>query len=286
MGRPSLREQIDAINQASAKYPSLSEHLNLYRNILQVRMPVEAEPTKGTSVNWNDLQVIKSLEQQVKTSRLPIINFLDPTIFDEKPILQICQQVTHILIEHGIDDGLKIFSTKLDNGEIDVQGLISATLKGDMGWLERNEEMLGAKPTQLLFIFGTAFQPCLEEIARKVDPVLLENWWQAICPVCGRTPIIARLRQRKRYLSCILCGTEYLADLFLCVKCGNMDQNTLKFILPEESREFRIDFCEKCKYYIKVIDEDKLKTPIPRGLEDILTLDLDLMAKNAGLIRS
>jgi hypothetical protein len=34
-----------------------------------------------------------------------------------------------------------------------------------------------------------------------------------------------------------------------------------------------------------VIDEAKLKEAIPRGLEDILTLNLDIVAKKADLTR-
>ena len=128
-------------------------------------------------------------------------------------------------------------------------------------------------------------QPCLEEIARKIDSSLLDKWWQAYCPVCGRIPIVARVRQRKRYLVCTFCGAEYLSDRFLCVYCGNKDPYTLKYLSVDAQPAFQIDFCTKCKHYIKVIDEAKLKEAIPRGLEDILTLNLYLVAKNADLVR-
>jgi formate dehydrogenase maturation protein FdhE len=48
---------------------------------------------------------------------------------------------------------------------------------------------------------------------------------------------------------------------------------------------FQIDFCTKCKHYLKVIDEAKLKEDMPRGFEDVLTLDFDLVAKKANLER-
>ncbi|MEM3584378.1 MAG: hypothetical protein QW193_03730, partial [Nitrososphaerales archaeon] len=67
--------------------------------------------------------------------------------------------------------------------------------------------------------------------------------------------------------------------------CGNVDPTTFKFLAPEGYQEFRVDFCEKCKYYLKVIDNSKLKKPIPKGLEDIITIDLDIMANSAGLKR-
>ena len=50
----------------------------------------------------------------------------------------------------------------------------------------------------------------------------------------------------------------------------------------EGKPEFQIDFCTKCNHYLKVIIENKLKEPIPRCIEDILTLNLDIEALNAG----
>ena len=54
----------------------------------------------------------------------------------------------------------------------------------------------------------------------------------------------------------------------------------------EGKPEFQIDFCTKCNHYLKVIIENKLKEPIPKCIEDILTLNLDIEALNAGLIRN
>ncbi len=286
MGRPPLHEQINAVNQALVRYQSLSKYLNLHKAILKVREKIEETPTKGTTVDWSDRSFIKELEQHARISRRPITRFLDPAIFNESLVLQVCQQVIQVLLKHGIDEtGLKKFSAKLEKGDTDLHALIKAAIKGDTEWLERIGKALEVDLSQLFFIIGTPIQPCLEEIARRVDPSFLEEWWQALCPVCGRIPIIAKLKERKRYLTCMFCGAEYLADLFLCVKCGNADPYTLGFLRSEESPEFRVDFCEKCKHYMKVIDEGRLKTPIPRGLEDILTISLDLMAKDAGLMR-
>jgi FdhE protein len=132
---------------------------------------------------------------------------------------------------------------------------------------------------------GVLIQPCLKEIARKIDSSTLDKWWQASCPVCGRLPVVARLRDRKRYLVCTFCSTEYLSDRFLCVHCSNKDPYTLSFLIDQTQPVLQIDFCTKCKHYLKVIDEAKLKEPIPKGLEDILTLDLDVLAKNKELLR-
>jgi len=54
---------------------------------------------------------------------------------------------------------------------------------------------------------------------------------------------------------------------------------TPKYLTIKAQPAFSIDSCGKCRHYIKMIDEAELKENIPRGLEDILTLNLDLVAK-------
>ena len=55
--------------------------------------------------------------------------------------------------------------------------------------------------------------------------------------------------------------------------------------INESSRlENQIDFCTKCKNYLKVIIDRALPEPIPGFLADILTLNLDVQAKHADLV--
>ncbi|MCP8316688.1 MAG: formate dehydrogenase accessory protein FdhE [archaeon] len=286
MGNLSVEDQIKVIDKIIIENLDLRNPLELHKMILQAQKQLRDDPRKGTSVNWDDKSIIEDLQKNAREFNQPIAKFLNPSIFDSKALLYTCEQVVKVLIKKGMkEDLLKKFLDELINGKTSILDSISATLKGDAEYFERYGERLGVNPALILFIVSALIQPCLEEIAKKIDSSFFEKWWQALCPVCGRRPMTARLKSRKRYLICSLCGAEYLADLFLCVNCGNIDPATLKFLALEGYPEFRVDFCEKCKHYLKVIDEDKLKRPIPKGLEDVITIDLDFMAKNAGLIR-
>jgi len=53
----------------------------------------------------------------------------------------------------------------------------------------------------------------------------------------------------------------------------------------EGTPEYQIDFCTKCKNYLKVIIDGVLPEPIPGFLADILTLNLDVQAQQADLIK-
>jgi FdhE protein len=191
-----------------------------------------------------------------------------------------------VFIEQNINEnGLKKFLTFMNSGKPNLFKLIEATLRENIASIKKAAGKLDVQPALLLYIASVLIQPCLEEIARKIDSSMLDKWWQTSCPVCGRIPVVARLKDRKRYLTCTFCGTEYLSDRFLCVHCSNKDPYTLKYLIDEARPAFQIDFCAKCRHYIKVIDEAKLGEPIPKGLEDILTLNLDFLAKDADLVR-
>ena len=289
LGRLDIDAQIKDIQDVSIKYSTLKKHLNLYTIVLQARRKIEEMPNKGTNVNLSDYQFIKNLQDKALSLKQSISYFFNSTIFDLKALVAMCSHLIEELIKKDIrnKDQFERFLKLFQGGAIDLHNLINAGLKNDVDFFEKYGEKLGINWHVLLFISDSLTQPFLEEIARKVNASFLENWWKGMCPVCGKPPIIAKIRfeTKKRYLTCMLCGAEYLVDLFFCPYCENNDPYTLKFLALDEKPELRIDYCEKCKHYVKVIDENKLKAPIPKGLEDILTLGLDNIAKESGLIR-
>ncbi len=280
-----MEDTITAIQQLIKKHPDLKPPLELHKLILLAQKELRESQKKGTNLNWNK-SIINELQQKASSSNQPIVRFLSPNIFDPDALLITCEKVTGILIERGASEQLKEFLNEVEKGRINMLDAVGAALNGDGEPFENYGKMYKADPALMLFIISSSIQPCIEEMANNVDSSFLEKWWQVSCPVCGRTTRVARLKSRKRYLACTFCGAVYLADAFLCANCGNGDPGTLKFLAPEEHPEFRVDFCEKCKHYLKVIDEDKLRKHIPKGLEDIMTINLDLMAKNAGLVRA
>ncbi|UCE28504.1 MAG: formate dehydrogenase accessory protein FdhE [Candidatus Bathyarchaeota archaeon] len=264
----------------------LQNPLGLYKEILQIQLEIDNTPTKGTNIKCDDQNVVDDLQRKSLDAKKPIIHFLDPHMFNLDVSSKVSKKVVRVLIEQNVNKkGLEKLLSYLESGRLDILKLVEAALREDIVSIGKVAEESGVQPALLLFTVGALIQPCLERIAGKSDPSLLDKWWQATCPVCGRIPAVARLKHNKRYLVCTFCGAEYLSDHFSCVHCGNKDPYTLKYLAVEAQPAFQIDFCTKCKRYIKVINEAKLKDPIPKGLEDILTLNLDFSAKEADLIR-
>ncbi len=286
MGNPSIKKQLKIVSALLPQREDLQDSLELHKKILQIQLEIDKTPTKGTTINWNDQMTVNSLQRKSFEAKKPIIQLLDPSIFNLDVLFHTFKKIVQIFIEQNTNKtGLKKLLSFGENKR-NLSNLIKATLRENIDYITKIAGELDVQPALLLYIVSALIQPCLEEIARKTDPSLVDKWWQAFCPVCGRTPMVARVRHRKRYLVCTFCGTEYLSDRFLCVHCGNKEPYTLKYLIIEAQPAFQIDFCAKCKHYIKVIDEAKLKENIPRGLEDILTLNLDLVAKKEDLVRN
>ncbi len=287
MGKPSIQKQIEIVSALLERHEDLQSPLELKKRTLLIQQEIDITPTKGLPTKWEDKRTIKDLQQKAIDKKLPIIYFLDPSKFDLDVLLIAFKELVHVFVEQNINkEGLKKLLNHLESGKIKLSNLVEATLREDISSIKEAAKESDVKAELLLYLTGAIIQPCLEEIARKTDSTFYDKWWQGSCPICGRIPVVAKNRHRKRFLVCTYCGTEYLSDNFFCVHCGNKDPYTLKYIDVQTKPAFKIDFCTKCKHYIKVVEETKLKEPIPKGLEDILTLNLDFLAKDAGLVRN
>jgi len=270
------------------QHEELQGALELKKKTLLAQLKIDSTLTKGLSIDWNNIGTIKDLQQKALDKKLPIIYFLDPAKKEQDVMIIAFKKIVEALIEKNIsNEGLHNLLSYFESGKIRLSELIEASLKENLRVIEETAKKTGVKAELLLYVVSALIQPGLEEVARKIDSEFSDKWWQGSCPVCGRIPSVAINRRGKRFLVCSYCGTEYLGKNFFCVHCGNNDPYTLKFIAVKTDPGFKIDFCTKCNQYIKVLEETKLqKEPIPKGLEDILTLNLDFLAKDAGLVRN
>lgn len=282
---PPTSEQLKTVSEVLRKREDLREYLELQKKILQAQSEIDSASRKG-GAEWVDKLSLSSLEQKALETKEPIVHFLDLMTFDASALIVIFGKIVEaVIFTYPNMKGLRKLVERIGAGKIDFMEIVEASLRENDAPIVKYAEEFKVESSLLLFSINASIQPFVKEISRRVSPSFYDKWWRENCPVCGRTPSVARIRDRRRYLMCDFCGAEYLSDYFLCVNCGNKDPYTLKYLIIEGKPEFQIDFCAKCSYYVKVIIENALKEPIPRCLEDILTLDLDIEAKNAGLIR-
>jgi len=144
----------------------------------------------------------------------------------------------------------------------------------------------------LLFVGRALAAPCVAEAVRVYAPNAGARVGEAEahrCPACGSSPSIARLRRAdgRRRLACGLCGSEWEAVRLTCAYCGTPDRTALGVLRLDDADARWVETCERCKGYIKTVDERKLtegETVLP-VVEEAATLHLDLLAEREGYIR-
>jgi FdhE protein len=162
--------------------------------------------------------------------------------------------------------------------------LFRAILKEDEKTLSILAADVGLDPKALFFLGLTALRPSLgilrKAFAQKLDT---DPWDEAYCPLCGSQPDMAFFETTgKRYLHCSLCGEAWAYPRVKCAFCQNDDQKSLGYFQAEEEEGFRVDFCEKCKRYIKTADKRVLEIVAPMEIENLATLHLDVLATQQG----
>ncbi len=280
-GRAKINVQLEQLNQVYAENPNLSRILGLYRLLLLSREKLEEDPSKGTSISLSE-GFIKALQEEAKKAGKPITYLLKGNIFRPEAILETIELIVDALTKYDIDGRLQILPTLLREDQASLIKLLDAALRNNEEVLEELSSRFNQDPKVLSLIINTSLQPLLEELVRKVDQRFLEEYFHTSCPICGRKPVVAKLKEKKKYLVCPLCGAEYRVEQLLCVNCGNRNPETLCFLFNEGKPGIRIDVCTECKHYIKVIDQDRIRMHLPNGLEDILTRELDEIAKAKG----
>jgi len=125
-------------------------------------------------------------------------------------------------------------------------------------------------------------------IARHVDLMMdsihaAKNWDQGYCPVCGGQPSLAFLTENgARILVCEFCRHQWPFKRILCPSCGTTDAKSISYFFSEEEKTYRVYTCDACKKYIKTVDTRQLTRPFYPPLESIVTVHLDLQARQMG----
>lgn len=116
-------------------------------------------------------------------------------------------------------------------------------------------------------------RPYLKDLAEAE-----KAWVFGHCPTCGSEASVASLihtnRGRERFLFCAHCGCRWSYKRIGCPYCDNDDPKTLGVKEIDGEKSVRLDFCDKCKSYIKTC-VDKSNSDVI--LEDWATAHIDIL---------
>jgi FdhE protein len=163
--------------------------------------------------------------------------------------------------------------------------LISSLLRVDGNKAKWVKE-LNVSSSLLEYIARNTFKPLLKAYGEKVlGQVQISDWEQSYCPVCGDQPTIAKLtgEDGHRRLHCGRCETDWRFKRLGCPYCNDVADETY-FITLDNKKEYRVYLCDKCKSYLKTVDE-RLTGEVDLFCADLATAELDTLVQAEGYRR-
>jgi FdhE protein len=114
------------------------------------------------------------------------------------------------------------------------------------------------------------------------------HWHHGYCPVCAAWPILAERRglDRSRRLRCGRCGAEWKVQWLYCVYCGEREHERLGSLESDDRGEMlKVETCATCRGYLKSIASLQGFPAFELLLQDLETVEFDLVALDRGYCR-
>lgn len=171
---------------------------------------------------------------------------------------------------------------------LDPVELLAAAAGEDAAAIEAIAARAGADPPAVTAVARLAALPLLHGCAAALAPKLPVGWSRGWCPVCGGWPSLAELRglERTRVLRCGRCATGWELPVLVCPFCDERDHdNQFSFAADGEEQKRRVDVCQTCHGYIKTVTTLSPLHAWVVPLEDLATLEFDIVAAERELRR-
>ena len=218
----------------------------------------------------------------------PLLDFEGLSV-DENALEEIFGEICAVLGKYGKEEvsGASRIREAVGAGRVLLKDLVNAAIGGDAEYFERLCAEENVDREALLFLARETGRPLFELCAAQVRAeVDLEEYEGGSCPVCGNPPALAKLSREEgqRILWCAFCGTEWRYPRVQCPFCSNDDHDTLGYFFFDEETPYRVDVCEKCRRYMKTVDERKIPETKEVNLPEVhmVTSDLDVIAEQEG----
>ena len=177
----------------------------------------------------------------------------------------------------------------LEQKQLDVGLLLPFVAAGDRTSFEAAAQTMHLAPELLWTLAQNALKPALRAWCRQLSPLAAGLAWnKGNCFVCGATALFAELQDNDqvKHLRCGACGADWQFRRLQCVACCNEDHGSQHYHYAEKERDrMRIEVCEKCRSYIKVLSAFTPTPPELLAVEDLASIHLDYIAQEQGYTR-
>jgi FdhE protein len=199
---------------------------------------------------------------------------LDPT-----PAQGLVHRLAAAAAEGDLNGGLSLSSFQPSAEE--ALGLISAAVRQDMSAVAELAADRGVDPGALAAVAHLSALPLLQTCGRELEHLLPSFWHAGYCPVCAAWPVLAERRglDRSRRLRCGRCAADWEVPWLFCIYCGERNHAKLGSLEPEDKGEVvKVETCATCQGYLKSIASLQGFAALDLLLEDLGTIELDLVA--------
>jgi FdhE protein len=173
-------------------------------------------------------------------------------------------------------------------GRSEAVRLIGAAVRQDQHDIAEIASQAGIDSGALASVAHLAALPVLHSCGRLLQSRVSPGWAHGYCPICAAWPTLAELRglDRSRRLRCGRCTAEWEVEPLWCIYCGEREHRRLGFLVPEASGEMhKVETCDSCQGYIKSVATLQAIPPFELLLQDLETVELDLVARERGFGR-
>lgn len=172
--------------------------------------------------------------------------------------------------------------------DVDALELLAAAIAYDFRRPPRLATVSDDDIMALAATLSLAIMPLLHACAAALSDQVPASWQHGHCPVCGAWPTLTEVRglERARVLRCGRCATGWQTNVLLCPFCAERDHNRLSSLIPEVDNPVQhVEVCASCNAYMKVFTVLQAIPAAELVLEDLATVELDLVAMQRGHAR-
>lgn len=222
-----------------------------------------------------------------------------PATIDEVKFFGTCKQIgAYMADKAGLEDDVAEALRSIDwyklIGAFDLvlagsnpPEFIESTLK-DFDKLGIGPELPASVVMMIVaFALRAHIQPAAEKLFASVPKATKDTHQHErplACPVCGSPAVASHVAAangidgRDREQFCSMCGTVWPFERMRCGVCGTENSTRLHYFHVEGDSSHRLQNCDECGQYQRMVFEEDLTIPLSMEVEDVVMAKLDAIA--------